>query len=925
MPATAKVILASMPRIPHSTYRLQLHKGFTFDDASAIADYLRDLGISHVYSSPYLQAGPASMHGYDVVDHHSVNRELGGEAAHERFSTHLGELGLGQVLDIVPNHMSVHRENRMWWDVLENGPASRFATFFDIDWNSAEEKLRDKVLMPVLGDQYGSALKRGEITIAREGTEFVVKYFDQSFPMAPRSISWPLGRGAALAPSDTLNFLASSFARLPAPESTERAVQLARHRDKLVLQNLLTRLCEEEAGVCKAIDEAIVEINGNIDSLDEILNQQNFRLAYWRTSDQELGYRRFFDVNSLIGLRMEREHVFEETHELILYWINKGLLDGIRIDHPDGLRDPRQYLERLRKRAPDAWIVVEKILEAGEWMRPEWPVEGTSGYDFLNLCNGLLVYPPGLAQLTEIYRDFTHQPTDFHDITFAKKSNVAKETLASDVNRLANIFVAICEGNRDYRDFTRSQIRRAIRNVAACFEIYRTYVVADRNEITAEDRERLMEAVEEAKRRRPEVEPGLFDFMADILQLKVTGNKEAEFVARFQQFTSPVMAKGVEDTAFYDYNRLTGLNEVGGNPATDGVSLQHFHDYNTRMQATFPRTMTTLSTHDTKRADDVRARLAVLSEMPARWAAKLKRWSRMNSPLRTGNYPDPNTEYFLYQTLIGAWPIDAERTKQYMQKAMREAKLETSWTANNKDYEQALDRFIDGILVNTPFVQEVEQFIARINRDGRINSLTQTLLKCIVPGVPDLYQGGELWDHSLVDPDNRRPVDYDLRRKLLERVRTSMPQDFLRDLDSHYEDGSPKLWLLHHAVRLRAERPRSFDETAAYTPLFAQGPKADHVLAFLRADNVIAVAQRFPHHLHGQWSGTALTLPAGRWSDRLSGARYSAGSGGSGISVRLNTLLDRFPVALLVRDDDHAIAPSTTPPSPANGPEPHAG
>ena len=891
-----------MPRIPHSTYRLQLHKGFTFDDASAVAGYLRDLGVSHVYSSPYLQAGPGSMHGYDVVDHHSVNRELGGESAHERFSKHLGELGLGQVLDIVPNHMSVHRENRMWWDVLENGPASRFATFFDIDWNSAEEKLRDKVLMPVLGDQYGSALKRGEIKIAREDTEFVVTYFDQSFPMAPRSIAWPLGRGAALAPSDTLNFLAASFARLPSPESNERAVQLARHRDKTVLQKLFTRLCEEEPGVCKAIDEAVEEINNNIEHLDELLNQQNFRLAYWRTSDQELGYRRFFDVNSLIGLRMEREHVFEETHELILYWIQQGVLDGIRIDHPDGLRDPRQYLERLRKRAPDAWIVVEKILEPGEWLRTEWPVEGTSGYDFLNLCNGLLVHPEGLTQLTEIYRDFTHQPTNFDDITFEKKSSIAKETLASDVNRIANIFVAICESNRDFRDFTRSQIRRAIRNVAACFQIYRTYVVADRNEMTPEDQGRIQEAITEAKRRRPEIEESLFDFLSDILQLRVTGSKEAEFVARFQQFTSPIMAKGVEDTAFYDYNRLTSLNEVGGNPATGGVGIEQFHDHNARMQATFPSTMTTLSTHDTKRADDVRARISVLSEAPARWAAKLKRWSRMNSGLRTGKYPDPNTEYFLYQTLIGAWPIDAERTKQYMQKAMREAKLETSWTANNKEYEEALERFIDGLFASTPFLQELEQFIGRINRDGRINSLTQTLLKCTSPGVPDLYQGGELWDHSLVDPDNRRPVDYACRKEMLDRLRNSTPQEFLRGLDDRFEDGSPKLWLLHHAIRLRAERPGSFNASAAYTPILAQGNKADHAIAYLRGDDVIAVAPRFPHRLHGLWSNTTLSLPAGRWQDRLSGAAYQGGT------QRLSTLLDRFPVALLVRDKPPAAA-----------------
>ncbi len=884
-----------MPRTPLSTYRLQLHKGFTFDDAAAVADYLRDLGVSHVYSSPYLQASPGSMHGYDVVDHHQVNRELGGEAAHARFSKKLGELHLGQVLDIVPNHMSIHRDNRLWWDVLENGPSSRFASFFDVDWNSAEEKLRDKVLMPVLGDQYGRALSRGELKIAREDNNLLVKYFDQSFPMSPQSIAWPLGRGAALAPSDTLNFLAASFARLPAPDATERSVQLSRHRDKQVLQKLLARLCEEEPGTCRAIDEAIVEINENKDSLDALLNAQNYRLAYWKTSDQELGYRRFFDVNSLIGLRMEREHVFDETHELILYWLEQGVLDGVRIDHPDGLRDPRQYLERLRAKAPNAYIVAEKILESGEWMRPDWPVEGTSGYDFLNVCNAVLVAPDGLVQLTEIYRDFTRQPTDFESIAFEKKTNIAKETLASDVNRLANLFVTICESNRDFRDFTRADIRRAIRNVAACFQVYRTYVVADRVELTTEDTRRIRQAIDDVQRRRPDIDNCLLEFIVDVLTLKITGDREAEFVARFQQFTSPIMAKGVEDTAFYDYNRLTSLNEVGGNPATDGLSVAGFHDYNAHMQRTFPRTMTTLSTHDTKRADDVRARLAVLSEMPARWAAKLKRWSRMNNPLRRGRYPDPNTEYFLYQTLIGAWPIDADRTKEYMQKAMREAKLETAWTANNAEYEDALNGFIDGLFASPAFLQDVEQFVARVNRDGRANSLAQTLLKCVAPGVPDLYQGGELWDHSLVDPDNRRPVNYEDRRTLLQAMLAQTPQQFVAGLDAHFEDGSPKMWLLHQALCLRKEQPESFGPDAEYLPLLAMGAKADHVLAFARGANVIAVAQRFSHKLNGAWLGTTLALPEGEWTDRLSGNRHHGGN------VKLTSLLSALPVALLVR------------------------
>ncbi len=887
-----------MPRTPLSTYRLQLHAGFTFEQAGAAAEYIRDLGISHVYSSPYLQAGKGSMHGYDVVDHHSVNTELGGEQEHERFSNRLGELGLGQVLDIVPNHMSVDRQNRLWWDVLENGPSSRFATFFDIDWNSAEEKLRDKVLMPVLGDQYGRVLSRGEIKVRREGTNFFIGYHEQAFPVAPQSLATIFNRAAELTPSDTLHFLAVSFARLPAPGSTERGVQLSRHRDKIVLLGLLSRLCAEEENVCRSIDQAVEELNGNIDALDDLLNAQNFRLAYWRTSDQELGYRRFFDVNSLIGLRMEREYVFEETHELILYWLDKGVLDGIRIDHPDGLRDPREYLQRLRAHAPHAWIVAEKILEPGEWLRPDWPVQGTSGYDFMNQCNGLLVDPEGLRQLGEIYSGFTGERESFHEVAFEKKSKIAKETLASDVNRLATIFVAICEANRDSRDYTRAEIRRAIRNVAACFNIYRTYVVPDRNHaaITDEDREYICRAVEQARQRRPEIDSGLFDFMHDVLTLKVRGEREAEFVARFQQFTSPVMAKGVEDTAFYCYNRLVSMNEVGGDPGNDGVSLEAFHAYNAHMQATFPTTLLTLSTHDTKRADDVRARLAVLSEIPARWAAKLKRWSRMNARFRSGQYPDPNTEYFLYQTLVGAWPIDQERLQAYMQKAMREAKRITSWLTNNKEYEDDLNHFIEAVLEDTDFCGDLKAFVERINRDGRINSLTQTLLKCTSPGIPDLYQGAELWDHSLVDPDNRRPVDYGLRRRLLSELQRRSPAEAAAYAMDNIETGLPKLWLITQALQLRLERPSSFDGSGSYEPLFAQGQRAGHVVAYVRSGDVIAVAPRLSHRLADIWAGTSLALPDGHWTDRLTGQTYDGGT------VRMGALLDRFPVALLIKN-----------------------
>jgi len=881
-----------MARIPTSTYRLQLHAGFDFDHASAIADYLHDLGITHIYCSPYLQAAPGSMHGYDVVDHQKVNEELGGIEGHGRLRWRLGELGLGQILDIVPNHMALGQGNRLWWDVLENGPASRFSTWFDINWHPEEAKLQNKVLVPILGDQYGKVLGDRQIQVARRGAGFVVLYMKNEFPVAPRSLYGLLLRAAEYARSDTLSFIADSFARLPAPEATDHSVAVNRHRDKTVIYALLERLCAEDSNICRSIDQAVADLNNNIDALDDLLNQQNYRLAYWRTADQELGYRRFFDVNTLIGLRVEREHVFEETHALILQWLKEGVLDGVRVDHPDGLRDPEGYFRRLREQAPDAWIIGEKILESGEWLRQEWPIHGTSGYDFLNVCNGLLVHGPGLEEMTTIYSDFTHEPIDFEDVAHEKKHHVTQEALGSDVNRLAALLVEICENNRDRRDTTRAEIRRVIREVASCFQVYRTYVATDRDTITDEDRYRVWQAINQAKRRRPDLDPGLFDFVGDVLTLKVRGFRENEFVMRFQQFTSPVMAKGVEDTAFYTYNRMVGLNEVGADPAHNGVGVEEFHHYCATMQQTHPQTMTTLSTHDTKRADDVRARLAVLTEIPARWRAALNRWSRMNIEFRGERYPDRNTEYFLYQTMIGAWPIDKKRLTAYMDKAMREAKQHTTWTNNNREYEDALHRFIERILEHQPFVNELEQMVERVREAGWMNSLTQTLLKYTAPGVPDLYQGGELWDYSLVDPDNRRPVDYDLRRSLLQEVQSLSPEEMME----RSEEGLPKLWLIHKLLWLRKEHPEWFGPTAAYTPLEVQGPKAAHIIAYLRNHSVITLAPRWRIKLGDSWAGTTVEVPEGRWKNVLTGEIEHGGK------QKTASFLQRFPVALLVRE-----------------------
>ncbi|HEX3571452.1 MAG TPA: malto-oligosyltrehalose synthase [Acidobacteriaceae bacterium] len=894
-----------MSRIPSSTYRLQLHKGFSFDDAAAIADYLHDLGISHVYSSPYLQAAPGSMHGYDVVDHTKVNEDLGGPEAHERFCRKLGEAKLGQVLDVVPNHMSLGRQNRYWWDVLENGVSSRYASFFDIDWQPYEERLRNKVLVPILSDQYGKALRAGGIYVVRHGTDFQVECSSQALPVAPQSLPLILDPAAEHARSDTLRFLSASFGRLPAPDYADRATILARDRDKLVLKGLLARLCLEEAAVVDALYHAVAELNENKDALDEFLNQQNYRLAYWKTADQQLGYRRFFDVNTLIGLRVEREHVFEETHALILDWLRRGVLDGVRVDHPDGLRDPLQYFRRLRDHAPEAWIVAEKILEPGEFLPKEWPIEGTSGYDFLNVALGVLVRREGMQELTRIYAAFTSEPVDFISIAHEKKISVSQDALGSDVNRLTSLLVGICEANRDQRDYTRAEMRRAIREVAACFKIYRSYVEPTRSEITDEDRHAITEAVECAKRKRQDIEAGLFDFMRVLLCGEVKGKQESEFLLRFQQFTPPVMAKGVEDTAFYCFNRMVAMSEVGGNPASDGITVDEFHAYNSKMQATHPDTMVTLSTHDTKRSDDVRARLAVLSEAPELFGHALARWSSTNNDLRSkmfagksaGDPLDRNTEYLLYQTLIGVWPIPVDRLKEYMLKAVREAKQRTSWTVNNAYFESALLEFIEAVLQHDKFTADLEEFVRNLRDAGRINSLAQTLMKHTVPGVPDLYQGAELWDLSLVDPDNRRPVEYDLRRSLLDEVKNVDPAAGAALVMKRANEGLPKMWTIHRALRLRHTRPHSFGAKAEYSPLFAEGAKASHVIAYLRGQDVATVVPRLPFLLGGVWQDTSVNVPAGSWTNFLTGITVAGGA------VPLQILLQDFPVALLVKDN----------------------
>ncbi|MGB0063963.1 MAG: malto-oligosyltrehalose synthase [Terracidiphilus sp.] len=881
-----------MGRIPSSFYRLQLHAGLTFENAISIAGYLKKLGISHIYCSPYLRAAKGSRHGYDVVDQQCVNPEIGGEEGHGRFCEALNELGLGQVLDIVPNHMATGPENRYWWDVLENGPSSRFATWFDIDWNSPEVKLQNKVLIPVLGGQYGQILSAGELVMEFDCGSFRVRYFDHVFPLAPRSVAIPLSIAAKRMDAPTLSFIADSLERLPQPEPGEDDAVAARHRDKTILYELLRRFCSETPGAAEAIAQVANDLNKDHDAVDAILNLQHYRLAYWRTADQELGYRRFFDINTLVGMRMERPHVFLATHARILDWLRTGVIDGVRADHPDGMRDPQQYFARLRSAAPDALIFAEKILQPSESLRANWPIDGTTGYDFLNICNGILVHPEGLAEIDRIYREFIGKQEDYDTLVCSKKHAVEHEALGSDVNRLAQIFVEICDSNRDRRDYTRAEIRRAIREVAAAFAIYRTYVAPQRGEIDEEDEAAIDAAVSLAKTRRTDVEPGLFDFMRDVLRLRARGELENEFLLRFQQFTAPVMAKGVEDTVFYCFNRMIALNEVGGSPQRNGSSLEEFHAFCEKMQRLYPQTMNTLSTHDTKRADDVRARLAVLTEAPGPWRAALRRWSRMNRPFKVGEFPDRNTEYFLYQTLIGAWPIPVERTQAYIEKAAREAKEHTSWTQQNKDFEDALKTFVQRIYESAEFIKNLEEFVSRILLAGRINSLAQTLIKSTAPGVPDHYQGSELWDLHLVDPDNRGAVDYEIRRSLLAELESGMPPE---EIMKRMDEGLPKLWVIFKALHLRLEHPDWFGKDAAYTPIAGKGSRQNHIVAYLRGENVAVVASRWNLKLGGNFGSTTVELPRGNWNHLFTGERFEGGS------LRVQNLFGQFPAALLTR------------------------
>ena len=894
--------------IPRATYRVQLRPSFGFRAAAAIAPYLERLGVSHLYSSPVLQAAPGSEHGYDVVDPHRINAELGDDLDHRQLGRTLERHHLGQVIDIVPNHLAISGpENPWWWDVLENGPASRYAKYFDVDWDPPEAYLRDIVLLPILGDHYGRVLEAGELHLERRGGSFAVSYHDHRVPVAPRSLAGLVVAAGFRADSDDLIFIGGALGRLPTATAVDRESVERRHRDKEVLRRQLSRITVEQPELGRALDAEVDATNADPDALDAILEEQHYRLANWRAAGHDLGYRRFFDVTSLIGIRVEDPEVFADTHLVPMRWIRDGVIDGLRVDHPDGLRDPATYFRRLREASPRGWIVAEKILEGEETLRDDWPVDGTTGYEFLNLVGGLFVDASAEAAMTATYREFTGLEDDLPAVIRESKLVVLRENLGSELNRLTGLLLEICEGHRRHRDHTRHACHEVLRELAVVFPRYRTYVQADTGMIEPRDAATIAEVVDAAIEANPGLDSDLVEFVGDLLALRIRGPRESELVMRFQQLTGAVMAKGVEDTAFYRYHRLASLNEVGGDPGRFGVAPAAFHAANADRHAGWPDAMLTTSTHDTKRSEDVRARISVLSEMPSDWTAAVRRWSAMLAPCRTGGLPDRNAEYLLYQTLVGAWPIEAGRLDAYLLKAAREAKVHTSWAAPDEAYEAAMSAFATGAVADEAFIADLEAFLEPVVAAARVSSIAQTLLKLTVPGVPDIYQGTDLWDLSLVDPDNRRPVDFGRRFRLLDDTGGAAPETILAGM----EEGVPKLWTIARTLGVRQDRPELFDRRAGYRALQATGPLAEHIVAFVRAGDLAVVVPRLVHGLGGPawgdpgtWSTTSLTLPEGTWRNVLGGNSADDGGEVGGRDVPIATLLDRFPVALLVRSTE---------------------
>lgn len=958
------------PRIPQSTYRVQFNRTCTFRDVAKIVPYLHDLGITDLYASPYFTAVPGSMHGYDIVDPTTLNAEVGTEADYRAMVAALQQHDMGQLLDVVPNHMGItHQLNGWWQDVLENGPSSPYASFFDIDWDPLKPELRDKVLLPILGDQYGIVLENHQLQLVYEQGRFLIRYYDHSLPVAPKPSALILAHRLETLTRNTdehqlhlseLESIITALRHLPSRQDRAPALIAERYREKEIIKRRLAVLVEGSPTIRAFLEENVRLINGtkgnprSFDLLDQILNDQAYRLAYWRVAAEEINYRRFFDINELAALRMEDPPVFEETHALLFRLVKEGAVTGLRIDHVDGLYDPADYLHKLQawarkelRTAPEAtnrplYVLVEKILGVNEQLPENWPVFGTTGYDFLGWLNALFVDRTNERALNTIYARISRRAETFEELTYRCKQLIMQASMASELNVLGHQLDRLSERDRRSRDFTLNSLTHAIQEIIACFPVYRTYMTGAADGILDRDRVFIWQAVTHAKRRNPAVSGLVFNFVRDLLlqssELAETDREERlKFVTKFQQTTSPVTAKGVEDTAFYRYHRFVSLNEVGSHPEQFGIipSLVH-HQWKSRQEHR-STSLSATSTHDTKRSEDVRARLNALSEMPKRWKDHVSRWVKINRHFKAkagdDRAPDQNEEYLLYQTLIGVWPLESiseqdyallvARIQAYMNKAVKEAKEHTSWVSPYVEYEEAVSQFVAKVLDRStpnrflddflPFQQEVAQY-------GLINSLAQILLKITAPGVPDFYQGTELWDFSLVDPDNRRPVDFDLRIKWLAEMNRASSRESDRltlanDLFVHRSDGRLKLFLTAETLRFRRAHRAVFAD-GEYVPLAAAGEKSDRLFAFARCHGEELVVTVVPRMVTGimpdahtpplgsaVWHDTWLILPVGQaetsFRNICTGVVVKTRSRGGKQALPIGEIFAHIPVACL--------------------------
>ena len=916
---------------PRATVRLQFSKDFTFRDAARLVPYLARLGASHLYASPFLKARSGSAHGYDIIDHGALNPEIGSEEDFRLLSDALIAQGIGLILDFVPNHMGVGEDNDWWMDVLEWGEASPYAGHFDIEWRASG--LAGRVLLPVLGDHYGRVLERGELRLAIERRGLFVRYFDHRFPVALRHYEPVLRRAAGFleeGDAGPMRQLATDFCTL-ATLPPEGATPSDLRDEAASLKNELG-LARDLPGVGEALDRALTEISGSHRELHALLEQQHWRIAYWRVAADDINYRRFFDVNDLAGLRIERPELFAAAHRLVFRLIEQGRLQGLRIDHIDGLFDPLAYCETLRRRASEAapgsdlpfYVVVEKILAAHERLDERWPVAGTTGYEFMVQVAGLFVDPAGEAPLSETYERFLRRTVDPREMREDAKRLIIGRTMSAELNMLAQRLHAIAQQSWLSRDYTLTGIRRALSDIVVQFPVYRTYI--DEAGPRDEDRRTIAWAVDEARSAAEgAVELGIYDFLWRALTADLAnepGYDPAEvrrFAMRVQQFTGPVMAKSVEDTLFYRHARLLALNEVGGDPERWGLGMDGFHAANAERLRHRPHQLLATATHDHKRGADARLRIAALSECPAEWDAAVRRWTHLNAGHRRDfdgrPAPGRNDEYLFYQALLGAWPLDgdagiaelAERMVAYMRKAVRESKYRSSWALPDVLYEEALERFVRRSLepgVSAAFLADFAGFVAKLAPAAALHGLSQALLAATSPGVPDLYQGTEFWDFSLVDPDNRRPVDWGARMRAL---------DAPRDIDAliaGWRSGRLKQQVIARALELRASLPALFAE-GDYQPVPVEGPAAAHVAAFLRRRDeaaVLVVAPRLVLRLIGEaerplvpadaWGDTRLVLPAelaGAWCEQMTQRVITADTA----RISLGGLLSSFPVALL--------------------------